>query len=182
MSRNICNEDVFYCPLGAVTVVLARGHFVNSCVFFNVSWRRINGIFFPQWFLYQRFFFRSFLKVQGGWRKICCYCLTKTQQGSGMWSWTEGEGFLENEQHSFQRIGVPGNPDFPELPVRWFWRDSGIQFFHLALLLLLWLSWSRGVCVDFWTQWGFFSPFLKLTIFNTSQNPLVILGSFWWKH
>lgn len=40
---------------------------------------------------------------------------------------------------------------------RWFWRDSALQFFHLALLSLLhlWLSWSCGVCVYFWIQWFF---------------------------
>lgn len=47
MNRNIWNEDGFYCPVGAVTVVLAHGHFVNSCVFFKVTWRRITRIFFP---------------------------------------------------------------------------------------------------------------------------------------
>lgn len=47
MNRSIWNEDGFYCTVGAVTVVLAHGHFVNSCVFFKVTWRRITRIFFP---------------------------------------------------------------------------------------------------------------------------------------
>lgn len=95
LNRSICNEDVFYCPVGAVTVVLARGHFVNCCVFLKLSWRRITGIFFPVTPLPEVFLGASLrFRVPEG--KFAATASPKPSRDLECGT-EQGEGFLENE-------------------------------------------------------------------------------------
>lgn len=98
MNRSICNEDVFYCPVGAVTVVFARGHFVNSSSFFKVSWRRITGIFFPS-DSFARGFLGASLRFRVAEGKFAATASPKSLKPSRHLECgaEQSEGFLENE-------------------------------------------------------------------------------------